>query len=363
MTGDVAHAIVNKVRKHPTNPGTLSLQDLKNYKAIVRPPLCFDYAVAPAEREYRICGMPPPSSGTLAVGQILGLLNQTPAGTLALNGGVPGSSWLHLYTEASRLAYADRAQFVADPDFVRPPGGSWTSMLAPSYLTARARLIDEAGASMKSAEPGNPGGERVSFAPMAAQPEYGTSHISIVDARGHAVAMTTSIEDVWGSRQLVNRGMGLSGGFFLNNQLTDFSFRPTGPNGKPVANRVQPGKRPRSSMSPLLVFDKATGQLVMSTGSPGGPFIIHFAAKTVYGVLNWGMTPQKAIDLPNFGSLNGPTFLEEKRFDAATVQTLKNRGHVVSEIAMPSGLQAIQVTPAGLMGGADPRREGVVLGD
>ena len=183
-----------------------------------------------------------------------------------------------------------------------------------------------------------------------------TSHISIVDHDGNAVAMTTTIEDVFGARLMVR-------GFLLNNQLTDFSFLPTGPDGLPIANRVEPGKRPRSSMSPTLVFDKATGQLVMSGGSPGGALIIHFTAKTLYGVLHWGLNTQQAIDLPNFASLNGPTLLEEKRFDATTLSALKARGHTVVEIPMPSGLQAIQRTPGGYFGGADPRREGVVLGD
>jgi gamma-glutamyltranspeptidase/glutathione hydrolase len=193
--------------------------------------------------------------------------------------------------------------------------------------------------------------------------EYGTSHISVVDTYGNAVAMTTTIEDAWGSRQMVNRGAGLAGGFLLNNQLTDFSFSPTGGDGRPVANRVEPGKRPRSSMSPTLVFDKATGQLLISGGSPGGALIIHFTAKTLYGMLHWGLNAQQAIDLPNFGSLNGPTLLEAGRFSPAVVQALKSRGHTVVEVPMASGLQAIARTPTGFFGGADPRREGVVLGD
>jgi len=172
--------------------------------------------------------------------------------------------------------------------------------------------------------------------------------------------MTTTIEDAFGARQMVR-------GFLLNNELTDFSFAPADADGKPVANRVQPGKRPRSSMAPTLVFDKATGQLVMSGGSPGGALIIHYTAKTLYGVLNWGLMPQQAINLPNFGSLNGPTLLEEKRFAPATVEALKARGHEVREMNMTSGLQAITRGQAHgkplWLGGADPRREGVVMGD
>lgn len=375
MEGDIAQAMVNKVQQHPTHPGQLSLSDLAHYQAKKRTPLCFDYTVqtsrpeTPARKDYRICGMPPPSSGTIAIAQILGILNNTAAASLAsepaLPGVIPSADWLHLYTEASRLAFADRAQYLADPDFVSAPAGDWMSLLAPDYLARRSKLIASgAGASsMKTAQPGTPTGVKTSFAPSLEQPEYGTSHISIVDAWGNALAMTSTIEDAWGARQMVNRGAGLSGGFLLNNELTDFSFTPTDATGTPIANRVQGGKRPRSSMAPILVFDKATGQFVMSGGSPGGALIIHFTAKTLYGVLNWGVNTQEAINLPNFASLNGPTLLEEKRFPPATIEALKARGHEVREVNMTSGLQAIQRTPTGFFGGADPRREGVVIGD
>jgi gamma-glutamyltranspeptidase/glutathione hydrolase len=198
---------------------------------------------------------------------------------------------------------------------------------------------------------------------MPDQIEHGTSHISIIDGYGNALAMTTTIEDQFGARLMTDGGTGKAGGFLLNNELTDFSFAPADASGKPVANRVEPGKRPRSSMSPTLVFDKATGKLVMSGGSPGGAMIIHFTAKTLYGVLNWGLNAQQAIDLPNFGSLGGPSLLEEKRFTPATVEALKARGAEVREQARTSGLQAIQKTPDGFFGGADPRREGIVRGD
>ena len=368
MEGEIAQAIVAKVQDHATRPGQLSLNDLSQYTAKKREPLCFDYATI--RKDYRICGMPPPSSGTLAIGQILGLLNNTPAGTMPLDtlpgeGGVPGVNWLHLYTEASRLAFADRALYVADPDFVNAPAGNWMSLLDPAYLRERSRLIGTTpnASSMKTAPPGTPAGVKTSFATGPDQPEYGTSHISIVDTWGNALAMTTTIEDAWGARQMVNRGKGLAGGFLLNNELTDFSFAPTDANGTPIANRVEPGKRPRSSMSPILVFDKTNGQLVMSAGSPGGALIIHYTAKSLYGMLNWGLNAQDAINLPNFGSLNGPTLLEEGRFPAFTIDALKSRGHEVREISMTSGLQAIERTPTGFFGGADPRREGVVLGD
>ncbi|MBX3586946.1 MAG: gamma-glutamyltransferase family protein [Ramlibacter sp.] len=360
LEGPVAQAIVAKVQGHAANPGKLSLADLSGYQAKKRAPICHDYlAQAPgASHEYRICGFPPPSSGALAVGQILGILSHTPAAFQPLEDGLPGANWLHLYTEASRLAFADRGLYVADPDFVQPPGGSWMSLLDDSYLASRAALIEEQ--SMKVAQPGNPGAVKTSYAPMPGQIEHGTSHISIVDPYGNAIAMTTTIEDVFGARQMVK-------GFLLNNELTDFSFAPADAQGKPIANRVQAGKRPRSSMAPTLVFDKATGQLVMSGGSPGGALIIHFTAKTLYGVLNWGMTPQQAINLPNFASLNGPTILEEGRFPAATVEALRQRGADVTERNMTSGLQAITRGQAhGIplwLGGADPRREGIVMGD
>ena len=360
LEGDVAQAIVDKVQSHPTNPGKLSLADLAGYQAVQRAPICSDYRAN--THDFRICGFPPPSSGAIAVGQILGILGNTNAASLPLQDGLPSADWLHLYTDASRLAFADRAQYLGDPAFVQPPAGNWMSLLDPAYLAERAKLIGQApGApSMKTAKPGSPAGTRTSYAPMPEQAEYGTSHISIVDSQGNALAMTTTIEDGFGARQMVR-------GFLLNNELTDFSFAPTDAAGAPIANRVQAGKRPRSSMAPTLVFDKASGALVMSGGSPGGALIIHYTAKTLYGVLNWGLLPQQAINLPNFASLNGPTQLEEKRFPVATVEALKARGHEVREVNMTSGLQAITRGQAhGEMvwyGGADPRREGVVMGD
>lgn len=354
--GEVARAIVDKVQRHPTNPGKLSLLDLSAYQPKKRAPLCHDYRAQ--ARDYRICGFPPPSSGAIAIGQILGILSNTTAENLPLVNGLPSADWLHLYTEAARLAFADRAQYVGDPDFVQPPGGNWMSLLDPAYLTSRAGQIG--AQSMKVAQPGNPGQRTGQYAPSAEQIEVGTSHISIVDPFGNAIAMTTTIEDQFGARQMVR-------GFLLNNELTDFSFAPADAQGRPIANRVQPGKRPRSSMAPTLVFDKATGKLVMSGGSPGGALIIHYTAKTLYGVLNWGLTPQQALDLPNFGSTNGPTLLEEKRFPPPVVQALQARGHEVREMNMTSGLQAITVGNVHgrpmLLGGADPRREGIVMGD
>jgi gamma-glutamyltranspeptidase/glutathione hydrolase len=350
--GDIAQAIVDKVRQHPTNPGKLSLSDLANYAPKKRAAICQDYRAR--SHDYRICGFPPPSSGAIAISQILGMLANTEADQLPLDHGQPSPAWLHLYAEASRLAFADRAQYLGDPDFVEPPAGSWSSLLSPAYLASRARLIGPY--AMKSAQPGVPGQVTSRYAPAAEQVEHGTSHISIVDAYGNGLAMTTTIEDQFGARQMVR-------GFLLNNELTDFSFAPADAQGRPVANRVQGGKRPRSSMSPTLVFDKDTGQLLMTAGSPGGALIIHYTGKTLYGVLNWGLNVQQAIDLPNFAFAQGQVLLERGRFAPAVTQALQARGHTVRESPLTSGLQAIERTATGWFGGADPRREGVVEGD
>jgi len=278
-----------------------------------------------------------------------------------LEQGLPSADFLHRYTEAARLAYADRAQYLADPDFTPAPGGDWNTLLAPGYLKQRASLIGST--SMGTAKPGNPGPLPLAFAPQPEQPEYGTSHISIVDADGNALAMTTSIEQAFGSRLLNDGGTGLPGGYLLNNELTDFAFEPRDAQGKPVANRVEPGKRPRSSMSPTLVFEADSGRLLASVGSPGGAAIIHFTAKTLLGMYGWGLDAQRAIDLPNFASYNGPTVLEAGRFPRSSLKALEARGHEVHESEMTSGLQAIQRTASGWFGGADPRREGLVMGE
>jgi gamma-glutamyltranspeptidase/glutathione hydrolase len=357
--GVVARAIVNKVRRHPSLPGALTLEDLKQYQPREREALCFDHTAA--MRVLRICGFPPPSSGTIAIGQILGLLARTPQAAAPLTTGLPSMDWLHSYNEASRLAFADRAQFVADPDFVAPPAGRWASLLGTGYLNDRARLIT--AARMPQAPAGQPGGVQSSWAPMPEQPEHGTSHISIVDGFGNALAMTTTIESAFGSRLMVTTDPSRPGGFLLNNELTDFSFAPRDAQGQPVANRVEPGKRPRSSMSPTLVFDKTTGELVMSTGSPGGAFIIHYTAKVLHGVLQWGLSPQAAVDLPNFGTLGGPLVLEQGRFPTATVRALEQRGHTLQQGELTSGAQALVRSQGAWLGGADPRREGIVTGD
>ena len=355
--GELAQAMVDKVQQHPKNPGHLRLQDLAQYQAIKRKALCFDHIAH--TRVLEICGFPPPSSGTIAIGQILGLLQHTPNALRSPIQGELNADWLHDYAQASRLAFADRALYVADPDFVQAPAGDWQSLLDPAYLKLRAQLIGPT--SLKQTPAGTPlGAQKSVYAPMSDQVEFGTSHISVVDAYGNTLAMTTTIESAFGARQMVR-------GFLLNNELTDFSFAPTDLQGRPIANRVQANKRPRSSMSPTLVFDKRTGELLMSTGSPGGEMIIHFTAKTLLGVLHWGMTPQQAIDLPNFGALGDPMVVEEKRFSAETLQSLRARGAEVRELALTSGLQTIVKLPNGpanknWISGTDPRREGVVLG-
>ncbi|WP_179401141.1 gamma-glutamyltransferase [Burkholderia guangdongensis] len=358
-TGAIARDIVAKVRKHPTNPGLLSMQDLAHYQAKVREPLCTGY------RRWIVCGMPPPSSGGLAIAQMLGILEAMPdwqqigAQKPVTNdvGLEPTPFAAHLFSEAGRLAYADRARYVADPDFVPLPGGGWKSLTDPSYLAARARLI---GAnSMGVAQPGTPQGWTLAMADDRSPELPSTSDLAIVDRYGDALSMTTSVEDAFGSRMMVR-------GFMLNNQLTDFSFV-SSENGRPVANRVQPGKRPRSAMAPELVFDQKTKQLTMVVGSAGGPQIINHVAKTLVGVMDWGMTMQQAIALPNFGSTNGPTELEQDRVSDALVNGLKARGHDVRVVEMNSGLQGIQrLNVEGRtvwFGGSDPRREGIAMGD
>lgn len=354
--GSVAEDIVERVQNHPERPGSLTVEDMRGYEALDREPLCTPW------QQWEVCGFPPPSSGHLTVMQILGMLDQQPLLEAPFDDGAPSSGWLHQFLEASRLAFADRGRYIADPDFVEAPGGDWSLMLAPDYLEQRSELIEEMSMG-DSAEPGNPGELAVSWASQPDQPEYGTSHISIVDEEGNAVAMTTTIEQAFGSRILSDGGTGLAGGFLLNNELTDFSFAPE-VDGDPVANRVEPGKRPRSSMSPTLVFDQESGELVASLGSPGGAAIIHYTARTLVALRDWGLSAQEALNLPHAITLGGDVYVEEGRFPEETIESLRERGHTVSERELTSGLQAIRRLNDGtLFGGADPRREGVVMGE
>jgi gamma-glutamyltranspeptidase/glutathione hydrolase len=303
---------------------------------------------------YKVCGMPPPSSGGTTVLQILGILE--PFDMRAL--GARSLISVHLFAEAGRLAYADRDRYLADPDFVKPPPG----LTAHAYLRARAALI-RLDASLGRAKAGVPAVKEPARK-AAALPAFGTgaalefpstSHISIVDKYGNALAMTTTIEDAFGSRLMTRSG------FLLNNELTDFSFAPV-EDGKPVANRVEAGKRPRSSMAPTIVYDDR-GKVYMVVGSPGGSAIINYVAKTLVGVLDWGLDPQAAIDLPNVGSRNGPTELEKGTSAVALQAKLSALGHETVVMEHTSGLQAIVHGRSGWIGGADPRREGTVAGD
>jgi gamma-glutamyltranspeptidase/glutathione hydrolase len=349
--GRIAGDIAAKVASHPSNPGLLTAADIGAYQAKRRDPVCSDY------KTWTVCGMPPPSSGGIAIAQMLGVLETKGIERYAPVNGQLGVEAIHLFSEAGRLAYADRARYVADTDFVPLPGKGAAALLDKHYLQQRASLIGER--SMGSARFGVPESVNVAWGADNAIESPATSHLSVADAYGNVISMTTSVEDAFGSRQMVD-------GFILNNQLTDFSFDSVDENG-PIANRVQPGKRPRSAMSPTLVFDKATGKLVLSTGSPGGSAIINYVAKVLVGTLDWKLDVQQAISLPNFGSRNGPTELEAARVAPEVVEALKARGHEVRQYEQNSGLQGImRVTRNGKevwFGGADPRREGVVRGD
>ncbi len=318
--GAIAADIVRAVRSH-AKPGDLTEADVAGYRTVEREPLCGPY------RRWRLCSMAPPSSGGIAVLQILGLLERA-----GFDGAPPNSERaVHLFSEAGRLAYADRAKYVGDPDFVSVPT---KNLLSEPYLQNRVKLIGER--SLKIAPAGD------SEAP-------GTSHISIVDAQGNIVSMTTTIESSFGGRVMVR-------GFLLNNELTDFDFSP----GK--ANSVGPGRRPRSSMAPTIVFDNDKNP-VFVIGSPGGAMIINYVAKALVGVLDWRLDVQSAIDLPNFGSRNGPTLLEQQSRYESLRAALQKRGHEIEMVPLPSGLHGIERVPGGWRGGADSRREGIAKGD
>jgi gamma-glutamyltranspeptidase/glutathione hydrolase len=338
--GEISRDIAAAVRSHKRSSGDLAEADLAAYSAKQREPLCGAY------RRWKVCGMPPPSSGGFAVLQLLEILERFDLRALK-----PDSvEAAHLFAEAGRLAYADRNLYIADPDFVRAP---LAELLESRYLDSRAKLIDTKH-SMGRARAGNPAGASVSYGLVEPLELPATTHVSIVDTEGNAVAMTASVEAAFGNRQMVR-------GFFLNNELTDFSWLPE-EDGKPVANCVEAKKRPRSSMAPTMVFDEK-GKLTMVIGSPGGHSIINYVALTLVNVLDWNMDIQKAIDAPHMGSRNGPTELERGTKLERLAPALERMRHSVSIRPEASGLHGIVRTAAGWAGGADPRREGVALGD
>ncbi|HEY0105006.1 MAG TPA: gamma-glutamyltransferase [Rhizomicrobium sp.] len=339
-SGRIAKTIVDAVQHAPINPGGMTLKDLAAYRAVERPAVCGTY------RTYRLCSMGPPSSGGVAVLQILGMLERFPQSDLA-----PDSlSEVHLFTQASRLAFADRAMYLGDPDIVNVP---LRGLLDRGYLAQRSALIDPAK-DMGLAQAGTPPDKRADYAPQKSEQLPGTSHLSVIDDRGQVVSMTTTIEFAFGSETMAN-------GFFLNNELTDFSFDPVR-DGRPVANAPGPGKRPMSAMSPTIVFDDK-GNFAIATGSPGGPAIIGYVAQSLIGIIDGHLTPAQAAALPHPLNPNGPTILEKGTSLEALQGPLTAMGHTVVLYDLESGLHIIQRVPGGYVGGADPRREGVALGD
>ncbi|TSD86523.1 gamma-glutamyltransferase [Mycobacterium sp. KBS0706] len=339
--GPIGADIVGAAQGAPGNAGRLAPIDLEVYRVVERQPVCVPYRV------WRVCGMGPPSAGGIGVGQILGMLEHL---RMPTTGPGSGDAW-HLFAEAGKLATADRDRYVADPDFILVPT---SSLIDGTYTTARARMISADKAVPVPAPPGNPprrvGQER--SVDTSTEPSN-TSHISFVDADGSVVSLTTSIEGAFGSHLMVR-------GFLLNNGLADFSFAPYA-GGRAVANRVEPGKRPRTSMAPTIVLDQA-GRPVLVIGTPGGARIIPYVAQAIIGVLDWGLDVQQAIDLGHVVNLNGRTELEAGTAAAGLKDVLAARGHDVVVMEQPSGLQGIQIGPDGLVGGSDSRRGGVAVG-
>ncbi|WP_171241507.1 gamma-glutamyltransferase [Ruegeria sp. HKCCA5491] len=337
--GEIAAGIVNTVRSAPGNPGILSGIDLALYQVIEREPVCAAY------RAYEVCGMGPPSSGALTVGQILGMLDGY---DLAAMGPEDINTW-RLIGDASRLAFADRGRYMADHDFVPMPT---KGLVDPAYLSERGALMS-GDAALIDAAPGNPEFEHSSnWADDVSLELPSTSHISIVDQYGNVLSMTTTIENGFGSRLMTN-------GFLLNNELTDFSFK-THSNGVPIANRLEPGKRPRSSMSPTIVMQD--GKPVLAIGSPGGSRIIGYVAKSIIAWADWGMDVQQALSMPHLVNRFGTYDVEQGTSAEGFVDALTTLGYEVNPRDLTSGLHAIEIGDV-LTGGADPRREGIALGE
>lgn len=346
-TGKIARDIARTVQQDANAPGTLTTTDLANYRVVLRTPVCGLY------RDFEVCGMGPPSSGGIAVAQILGMLERF---DLAAAG--PGTlRSVQLFTQANRLAFADRARYLGDPDFVDVPV---SGLLDPGYIASRSALILE-DHDLGTASPGVPPGAGSRGAADGSVPRFGgTSHSTIRDECGNVVSTTTTVESPFGNNRLVD-------GFLLNNELTDFAFTPV-VNGSPVANRVEPNKRPRSSMSPTIVFDR-DGKVAYTAGSPGGATIIPVTAQTLIALIDWQLPPQRAAAFPHFFNNNGSTVLEAPLASVngpvdltLLIPGLTALGHTVITNAVTSGTGIIQVTAAGLIGGADPRREGTVGG-
>ncbi len=337
IASDIAHAVQTDKR----TPGTLSTDDLANYNAVPRPPVCVPY------RHRSICGAGPPSSGAVAVGQVLSLIEPFDLGATPFE---PAAA--HVIAEAERLAFADRARYLADPNFVTVP---LAGLLDKTYLATRRALIDPERAQSEVTAGTPPTVPISAFGRDRTKEQGGTSQISVVDDWGDAFSMTSSIEYAFGARTMVR-------GFLLNNQLTDFSFEPVDEEGRPIANRVEPGKRPRSSMDPTMVFGE-DGKLNYVLGSPGGPGIILFNLKAIIALLDWRMDAAQAAALVNLGSTETTALMEPSPAWDSLAEKLEAAGHAVRRTDMTSGQHIIAVTPDGLEGGADPRREGVALGD
>ena len=335
--GELAQDMVAAVAADPI-AGDLTVSDLTQYRALRREPLCMDW------QQVALCGMAPPSSGAISVMQMLGILQHTPIADVK-----PQSvEAIHYFSEAGRLAFADRDAWVADPAFVSVPQ---QALLAPAYLKSRAALI-QPGRSMGHAQPGKPLAD--AQAATDNTPELpSTTHLSVADAKGQVVSMTTSVESAFGSKIMVR-------GFLLNNQLTDFALNPKDEMGRLSVNRVEPGKRPRSSMAPMMVMQD--GRPVIALGSPGGSAIIPYVAQALTGMLMWNLDAQEAVSLPHYGSRNWATELEAGTAVTEQAQALRAMGHEVREQPFPSGTHVIRWTQEGLEAGVDPRREGLALG-
>jgi gamma-glutamyltranspeptidase / glutathione hydrolase len=342
-TGTIAASIVAAVTHAPTNPGGMTLDDIKRYHAIERPPVCGTY------RGNKICSMGPPSSGGIAVLQMLAMLERFPSSDLQPN----TLSFAQLFTQANRLAFADRNEYIGDPAFVCVP---IAGLLNRDYLAQRSQLVDPKH-DMGTAAAGTPPGVGDCgdhHAPQVTPQRHGTSHLSVVDDHGEVVSMTTTIESGFGAQIMAS-------GFLLNNELTDFSLQPM-LNGKPVANAPEPGKRPMSAMAPSIVFGP-DGKFFIAAGSPGGPVIIPDVAGALVALIDGGLTPQQAVALPHIFNPNSVTVIEKGTQLEALVPQLTAMGHTIREFAIPSGLHIIEKTKDGYIGGADPRRDGVAVGD